>query len=365
MKKKIRAVFLTDIHVGHPQVPSNVIRENLMRWCYPLLDSTIDILFFGGDFFHTLLDMNSRDGYFARTIIDDLIKLAKQHEFYIRVDTGTFKHDRKQLQFFLSEEEPMLDGLPLVRVFKEMTIERLPNLDLDVLYIPDSLPYNDSAERIYIALKNNHLKQVDFIVNHGYFEHLVPKGVLQPKNTLSWEKIKSIVKGCVLNGHVHTPSIYHNVIVGGSFERMNHGEEGEKGFFIIDYDHKSCKYTFVENKTACLFKTFRFEESTTLDQFIQWVKDEGLDQTQTYHLRLLGDNPGTKAEITSYIKTNYPKVVLKTEGLNAKTKENISKTTFEETELTPVTEQNLPVMVHEFIGKKLSIDRIEEIISGK
>ena len=51
------------------------------------------------------------------------------------------------------------------------------------------------------------------------------------------EKKFNFVNKNILAGHIHTHSQHGKVIYVGSFERLNHGEEEDKGFLFIE-DHK-------------------------------------------------------------------------------------------------------------------------------
>jgi len=358
----MRGAVISDLHTGHPQVPAVNLREALIRWCYPRLKG-IEILFISGDFFDVLLDLNSKAGYCAGMIINDLKQLAYSEHFYIRVLRGTFKHDRHQNHFFLTDQDPGLNGSPLVSVIDTPSVEYISSLNINILYLPDEMP-GDIYDTIENLASVNHIDKFDFIINHGYFEHLLPRGIpSMPKNTLNQQRINKYVKGCVFNGHVHSTSVYHNVVNVGSFERLCHGEEESKGFYLFDYDYHKVKLEFVENKSATWFKTFKYNEKTTLDGFITWITQQGLDPERAYHLRLYGENLNIKAELESYVRQVYPFVLVSICDLST-VKQNVSTTTFVMEELPPVTEANLAETIYEHIEHKLTVEQIKEVLNG-
>ena len=365
MKQTINGIFLTDVHMGVPGLPAAVCRENLIAYLYPLLTDEIDILFLGGDWFDTLLNLDDANGAFAVLTINEILHLAKEHSFYVRVVRGTFKHDRHQNKFFTNETtQTVLNDIPLVRVFNEITLEHIPSLDLDILYIPDEIKIDDLVQYIRVTLANNHLRAVDFIVHHGYFQHLIPD-IAKNKfsNVLAYEDIEAYVKGAVFNGHVHTPSVYKKVINGGSFERTRHGEEEQKGFFTFTYDRKKCQYQFVENKSASWYKTFHYDANTKIEEFELWIDSERLDKFQDYHLRLVGDDLPIKTECESYVKTVYPNVTITTKSTSVE-KNNEINTSFEIQHFEPITEANITDMIVSFLDNKLDKAEVQRVVDS-
>jgi hypothetical protein len=71
-----------------------------------------------------------------------------------------------------------------------------------------------------------------------------------------------IVKYYIHIGHIHTPSIFDRILAQGSFDRLAHNEEEDKGgiFVKLIKDHES-EFIFVRNKHAMLFKTYTYTDT--------------------------------------------------------------------------------------------------------
>ena len=373
---QLKVISISDIHLGHPKVLPDVIHENLTETLYPQLDDQLDILFIVGDFFDGLLDMNGQAGWISYRIIAELIELAKQHKFYIRVVRGTFSHDRMQNQFFLTEKVPsyLKDDL-LVRVFDTVSIEHIKSLDINVMYIPDDLPCNDALTVVKDKLAEAHLSNVDFILNHGYFQHMLPSGIPhEPPNTFRAEDFDQLVTGAVFNGHIHQPSVYRKVISNGSFERLNHGEEEPKGFFVIYYDSdtKEIEHDFHENTRATTFKTFDLTrwrtEHEVLTEYGKWLDKliaEDKSTSNNIFIRIVSDDPVLKQAVLTYTRNKGDNLILSTKPSNAKSKEDSSEDIETSTiDLPVITETNLSGMVCEFLSVVKNVDMSIKEIEG-
>jgi len=360
---------------------------------YPLLKEC-DLLVIGGDFFHDLIGLNSAAGYHAISIIDELIDMAIQYHFYIRIVRGTFTHDRMQNKAFIrinrtknkvsdleddSEWIPYsreaLNGKPLIAFFNTISVET-ELLGMNLLYIPDDLPYENVEDHIHEVMKVNHVETIDLVISHGYFKHLLPLGIPRmPKNTLDWAMFKPFVKGCVLNGHVHTPSVYEKVVSGGSFERMNHGEEEDKGFFTIQYYPSSGKtqFTFHRNPDTVLFKTIRLAK--TPEKNIEFFKTslkkivEQVPEKSTLHIRIAIDDPMLKQSLIAYARATYPDrrmditSIKINELTNTPSDDKLDMTVLD---LPTITEENLPDLLLKFAEDKgehgISRQEIQDIL---
>lgn len=376
----IRTVFLSDLHTGNPRIPAAVGHDHLRQILYPqLINNQIDLLVIGGDFFHTLLSLNSVDGFHAILIAQELLMIASRERFLIRVLRGTFSHDRYQNRLFLQQEhnseleiEHIINGDSLVKIIDTVTVEHINSLNIDLLFVPDDLAKLDVYDLINQQLQQSQLTQVDMVFSHGYFEHLLPKDIpLFPPNTLSYNKLKHLVKGVVLNGHVHTPSIYHNVVSGGSFERFQHGEEEDKGFFIVDYDRKSHQviYNFIKNDLTLLFKAIDLVGLTSEEALAKYkqILDELLSRAKMLpiYVQLLVDDTALKHALEAYTKENYPDVVCSSKKRHV-TIQHLDEIKFSVTDLPLITEQNLAEMIYNKLQEQhlnYTMGEIEEVLN--
>lgn len=370
-KDTLNIMFLPDLHVGHPKVHPDAFHTHLIEYVYPKMKD-IDLLVIGGDFFHTLLNMNSDAGIMAATVIDELIAAAKLNQFYIRVVRGTFSHDRFQNRFFTIRDggRDSLWDKPMVRVLDDIEIEIFPKWDLKIMYCPDDQPTTELTETLLECLNSQGIDKIDFLCSHGYFEHLLPPNMDHiPTNTIIWGTLKNKVSGCVLNGHVHFHCIQDRVVSGGSFERFVHGEEEDKGYYLIQYSLKERKvkqYTFIKNEKATPFITIDAEKYSCVeecfkyvDQLIEKIRDEQFkDKDQEIYLCIVGED----SVLGNYVKSTYHNVFVKHKSkIVNKVLDVEADTSY--ADLPKITKQNLSDLVWQRIAPKITGSVISDILT--
>lgn len=376
--KSCRIIDLSDVHTGARWISPVRLRDNLITYLYPRLTNDVFMLIINGDFWHTQLTMNGEAGIYAGMIIDDLVNICKENNIYLRILRGTFSHDRKQNQWFLLRDggEMMLNEIPLIKVFTELEWEALPwnNTQVSCLYVPDNLPYADQTEAIVEKLEALRINKVDFMVTHGYFEHLLPRGLkTTPSNLMYQNRLGQFVNGCILNGHVHSHSIYKKVVNIGSFERFAHGEEEAKGFVIIDYNPTSYKHRveFVENKGTVLFISIDLIDCIDFERALKEIKrvllkhpiDELNRLREPCHLRVVTDNVDLRHATEAFLKSEYPYFIITTKNVkNQDVFEEIQMLT--DFDLPIITPDNLPLMIQKNCTLPLSVEEIQEVLDG-
>lgn len=363
-----KIAVISDIHFGNGRVHPIAIYEHLQDTLYPIIPS-VDMLLILGDTFDTLLNMNSDAGLFAAKFIDDIVRLCKATDTFIRVVRGTFSHDRYQNRFFniRKEGQDTLHGIPLVKVIDRVSVEHISPLMLDLCYSPDDQPHQDLSQAIIDMLHTNHLESVDLLCSHGYYDHLLPHGLPNiPTNTIYYDRVSPYVRGMMLNGHVHKASVYQNKMIScGSYERLDFSNEEPTGFWILTRDDNRWSYEFIENPYAIPFKTFMTsaysgneELSSAISTYITNLQEDGLPDNYPIYLRIVGDPIG----IPEWIRATYPNVIVS----DKKTKsfqENYEITSFDMDELTVITEDNILHMIYDRVKdvSSLTYKDIEEI----
>jgi len=308
MGRTIKHVALSDIHLGNPNIPAHIIYNNFRKYVYPTLKN-IDILTISGDFFDAALNLDTKFALIAISIIDDLKEIAIQEDFLIRVLRGTFSHDRTQLHFFNKNQDDNR-----VRVFSFLSYEYIKELDLKILYIPDDIPLDDLKENIFELFEKNNIKKVNIALTHGYYQPLLPAGLEKIIDSLPIE-ILDKVSNVICNGHIHVSSIYKNVLTIGSFERMAHGEESDKGFYILEYhtDKPNFTYTFIKNEEAFVFKTINVTFQKTHDDavnfFVGEVKKVYSEHKRVF-IRIISEDSLLNYILSKYCKNRFPNVLL-------------------------------------------------------
>lgn len=314
-------VHITDIHLGFSQLSGKHVYDNLIDYLYPHLEKC-KLLLFSGDTFHTLLDFNHPAAKYVVLFLNDLFNISHTNNLAIRFLRGTYTHDRNQVSFINGIAKQHGNINFDIKCYDVLSLDFEKSLDLRMLYIPDDLGYsssNDCIADVHKLLNEYKWENVDVVVGHGYFKHVLPPGIPHlPACTFDMSQFTDICTKCVLFGHVHTPSITNleglPVIYGGSFERMNHGEEEAKGFVTIDTSGDKWKYTFVENKNTILFKTYTSSIEQTDDiiiDFKEWITKQNLSTINPNHIRVKHDNLEIRQLLGKIIKAEYPEYQVK------------------------------------------------------
>lgn len=371
----VNIVFLPDLHIGHVNIPPSRFYENICKYAYPYMEEA-DLIIFGGDFTDELMNMNGSGAQCMIQVINDIYHMVYTNNIQVRVLQGTSIHDRKQLRQFNIAHRHInpkdYDESP-VRVYEKMSLEFNKRCNASFLYIPDDLPYKDAFARAKELLRSNSLEKVDFIVNHGYCEHLIPEQArLDKTNMFNYNQLKEICSGLVLNGHVHQPSVFRDFIIsGGSFERLVHGEEHPKGFHKITYSNNQFNIEFIENKGTTPFVTVDLiSHGENIDSAISKVRSEvdkyltNLPDNRSMHLRVVTDIVEVKHAVAKDLKENYPNVVSKFKRSGHKLKEE-DKLSQVELDLPTVTPENLPQLLHERLKDNVSMDDIIMLLDEK
>jgi len=363
----VRYLLLSDVHMGNPRINPKCLHAKFRKHLYPRLKD-IDILVIAGDFWDTLLHMSSESSLEAVIIIQELAEMAYAQDFMIRVVRGTYVHDRNQNQFFQTTE----DGR--IKVFDTIDIEYIERYQQHILYMPDDLP-GDHMELALQKMKDLQLERVDVIVHHGYFDHLLPPGIpMLPQHTLTEKAVnKQFHPTVVMNGHVHKPGIYKNIISCGSFERFAHGEEEAKGFFLVTIDTKTreTKFEFIENTdaTLCLTADLRDYDSVedALVKFEPWFEEHMKLQNPlrpTVYLRLLTSTP-LIAEVLEDWSKKHAKGLAITKPPVKKQTQVLPNTNQQLENLPQITKANIGVLLFEHVKNKhpnITTQRIQNIL---
>ena len=79
----IKGLFITDLHFGNGNINPFSLLDHIEFQIIPRLKD-VDILIFGGDFFHTLLDLNEKSAICARGICEQVMNnVASPVNFFV------------------------------------------------------------------------------------------------------------------------------------------------------------------------------------------------------------------------------------------------------------------------------------------
>jgi DNA repair exonuclease SbcCD nuclease subunit len=293
LKSELKLAVVSDIHLGSRRNETEYIIENLDReFADNASFAQLDLLVLAGDVFDRLLNLSDDCVYSIDAWIMQLLRRCKKHDVILRVLYGTPSHDRDQSQRFvlLNEEARINANLQYV---KELSIEYIEQLDINVLYVPDE--WDESTDNTLSQVRElmtaRNLKTVDYAFMHGQFSYQLPPVVKAPRH--NEQEYLRLVDKFIFIGHIHTYSRHDRIIAQGSFDRLSHGEEEAKGHVRVTVRSRNdFEIVFHENKKARKYVTVDCEH-LTLEQTLQKVHQSTDDLPDGSHVRLScsKDNP--------------------------------------------------------------------------
>lgn len=307
----LKIAVISDIHLFHRRTPTSEIIDNMNRCLVnDQVFGELDILFLAGDVFDDLNHFGDEEIAMAQFWIAKIITLAVKHSVKVRVLEGTPSHDRKQSQSFETIRDILAQRNDCeidLKYFTTLDIEIMADSGLKVLYVPDewrneaSITYNETIS----LLKSKGIDNVDIAIMHGMFDFQCPE-VTKTAMKHSTSDYMGIVKGPVFVGHVHQFSSNERVFAQGSFDRLAHGEEHDKGYIQCKlYKDLQFEVEFIVNKDAKVYKTIRCtgsdseEDLKKIDKAVKSLKEGSYIRIET--------KPNTAiTQSLAVLRTTYP-----------------------------------------------------------
>ena len=363
-----KVLHTADWHLGHNRVPTEDTADGIRKYLFPRL-AEVDMLLIVGDVFDGIVDFNDSEASVILELLADVMMNCHKHNVILRIVRGTFSHDRLQMGIIDGLYRKL--GIPInYAQIASMTIEHIDSLDIDILYVPDNLPYsnkNDVLVEIRKLLVANNLKTVHYVAIHGEFVHMAFGNDVY--NTFSTDDFKDICSGLLLAGHIHKPHRKDNLIYAGSFNRLAHNEEEAKGFWIVQGN----KASFVENPESTRLITVDYRDESKFDDMLvrhsDLVKIFGTEKVG--FLRLIMTDVNLKQAIASYHNANYPNIKLTFKTNQKRDVDNDrylrEKLTQQRKEIWEVpSEKNIASIIYNHLvsthGVDISISIIEELV---
>lgn len=353
LKGHLNVLFISDIHLGHSRNKTHEIIANLKKCITSKTLHDVDILFIAGDLFDKLLvypadEVAQIEVWFCRLLV-----MCKEKDVMIRILEGTPLHDRKQASVLCRAHK---DENIKLKYVDNLSIEYIPEFDINVLYIPDEWRVDpaDTWDDVVKLMTDLGIDKVDLSIMHGMFEHQVPNNIKSIK-THTRKNYEDITKYFINIGHVHTSSVLNRTIANGSFDRLAQNEEEPKGFFkvsikIDNVDDSVVK--FVENKTAKIFKAIILdieEESTSLDQL--HVDLSKLPDDSYIEFRVTKERLGYKKAIIKSIADQHPNINISHKTIDEKREvklvDNEKDVSLTNLELIPINNRTIIDLVKE------------------
>lgn len=253
---KLNVAFISDIHLGHPNTPTDFIINNLETYAFPDTDETglLDIIFFSGDVFDSQLEFDSQPAVDIRAWVARFLKMCVKRDIAVRVLKGTPLHDWDQSFIFHEMNENFHLGCDL-KYIDQIHIEHMEKFGIDVLYVPDEARATPEQtwDVVQSLLDEKGLLKVAMACMHGAFPHQLPNIEAIKDRFHDPVKYEGIVEHFIDIGHIHKHSIKGKILAQGSFDRLCHNEEMDKGHIrvmrgepVFIKNHGAMRYTTLD-----------------------------------------------------------------------------------------------------------------------
>lgn len=266
MEKNYVGALISDIHWG--AFSGKRLYEELQIFLDYIKDcSILDYIIIAGDYFDEKLFLNSIPAYYSLKFFKELLQICKDKNIKLRMIKGTGSHDVDQLKLLTSLN---INNEVDFKIFEKVQDEYLFD-NLHILYIPEE--YVDNIEEYFTDYINDD-KLYDLIIYHGLVNDNAFVGISQESEKthkkapiFKTENLLKCTKGCVMAGHDHTPKIIKDrYYVIGSYSCWAHGEEENKGFYMLNYSPKNGNYTteFIVNTKRQRYLSVNIKEDSDL-----------------------------------------------------------------------------------------------------
>lgn len=362
-----------DLHFGKSAIDHANMYNALVELFIPKVKDS-HLVNLNGDYFDTLLDLNSTYAVYALMFFRTLVAECIKYNVKLRVLRGTYLHDRDQCKIFDSLISKEYSGTSIdYRYITTIDVEvvTLNDKTMYIGYIPDSLPYKN-GEKVVEVLKSKladlDIDKLDIVFGHGTFEHTLPTGISLPPCTYNLDMFRHMTRVMVMN-HIHTAGKRDYVYYSGSFDRMSHNEEGDKGFLSITFG-EALGVRFHKNPHATLFKTIDLcgeDVDSAISSLTVWL-DKHIPQTRAF-VRIVHQDVEVRnalLKITNELRPNTICTTTTPSDPNKKSIKSLEDYHCEVVELVVPTISNLPELVFGHIvdntafdnTTKLSIDEV-------
>lgn len=360
-KKPVKLATLSDVHLGHHVNHAYLIIANLLKaFKDDAHTAALDIIFIAGDLYDRLLSLPHADVQVIDRWMISFLRLCVKHDILIRVLEGTPSHDWRQSERMVSLNEDHAIGAKLHYV-KTLEVEYIPEIERHVLYIPDQ--FTDSTDKTLglaqEALRAKGLEKVDLAIMHGHFDVQVPDIPDIPKH--SAEAYLAMVNELIFIGHDHRFFIHERIIAQGSFDRLAHGEEADKGHVRAELmGDGTFKADFVVNEGALKFVSVDVQNLSAEESLLK-IKPVANALPEGSHIRLLVDLKHPLIKNTSVLYRAWPLLNwTKPKVVKPKEKSGDSEKPVAPAKYIPfaITSQNISAMLIERMSKDCNDPRI-------
>lgn len=317
---KYKGIVISDIHVGAMDM-DKLHHEYLELFIHKINNmKKLDFLVIAGDFFDHKFYLNDKEASMAYIMLKELVIACKEKNTIIRIVYGTESHECNQYDILSLLK--IYDKIEVVKFAKDE--ELLPGLK--VLYIPEEHVYNKHEYYKDFFDKD---KEYDYVFGHGVIREVMKDLAVHVDNNagentkrakvpvFTTAELLKACKGQVYFGHFHMNEEYNNKIFSiSSFSRWKFGEEGRKGFYVLDCNTDKNKYEqeFIENTLADAYKTVSFGYNNKIfsneEEFQNTLSgvDKMIEREPYRHMKFVFNIPSdteNPESMINYIKEKY------------------------------------------------------------
>jgi len=254
----VRYLVLSDIHLGHSRTKTDYIINNLeelFRKNHSKFKK-LDIIFLAGDVFDKLLSSCSNELIASTEWLSKLAMYCVSNNIKLRVLEGTPSHDWKQMALFATTLKALCIDIDY-KYIDYLNIEYMEDLGINILYVPDewNRVADDTLDDVTLLLNKRGIKKVDIAIMHGQFSYQLP--MIELESSHDEDAYHKLVKYYINIGHIHTPSVYNRILAQGSFDRLAHNEEEDKGCVLVNIYHTGdMDFLFIKNPNPQPYKKY-------------------------------------------------------------------------------------------------------------
>lgn len=304
LKNNVKILIIGDIHLGHQTNKTHYIVDSLKKYFKDnkTLFKQLSYIIINGDLFDKALLTYSIEYEQSMAWLFQLVMFCSRNKIKLRLLEGTSSHDNNQgrlLPNLISQWEVDIN----FKYIKDIEIEYDADYDIYNLFIPDrnDRTAKDRFKIVKRLMLDLNIDKVDFAFMHGNFNYQLP---IESEHAHDESDYLSIVRFYAVINHVHTPSIYDRILAPGSFDRIVHGEEEDKGGIYLDVkSEKDMRFIFIKNENARLFKTINItRDKDELEKIYKDIDKVAKNLPETAFLRLLSKH---KLGISKEVKEKY------------------------------------------------------------
>ncbi len=361
ISNKLRILELSDVHLGHINTPTTHIVDNLMSLISRHIGD-IDLLIIAGDLFDRQLNFPNPDAMDSIRFIGWLLSQCKRYDVVLRVLEGTPSHDWQQSRWVGLINEQQAIGAD-AKFINTLSIDYIERFDINVLYIPDEwrTTTHQTRDEVVALLQSKNIDKVDFTVMHGMFPHQLPPQLRERLETHDDEFYLDITRYLVFIGHVHQYSQHRRILSAGSFDRLTHGDEINKGM-VLAHVSENGKFTaeLIVNTNAMRYESYRVEDYSA-DEIHNLLAKLSEELPLKSYVRLLGNRDSIVTGMMSKLPETYPRLKLSFKLLDSLKKKDKVVTNVVPKQVVGIRRENIKEVFNERIKSKYPPDVVASL----